>query len=126
MVLIRVPRPPASAINPSRPVNALLMAQIMHLQEAEQRLPLKYQTDIYAHAIKTEGEAAEYIRAVTEAIHEAHAAAAARRAKKVAARRPVFEIAAAAEDRAQTPKKTPKKKDTASVRTKSKKQPRKK
>lgn len=113
MVLIRVPKPPASAVNPMRPVNALLISQIMHLQEAERRLPVKYHTDIYVHAIKTEGEAAEYIRAVTEAIHEAHADAAARRTKKIAARRPVFEIAAAAESRVRRAlKKAPKKKST--------------
>lgn len=127
MVLIRVPKPPASAIDPRRPANALLLAQIMHLQEAELRLPLRYQTNIYAHAIRTEAEAAEYIRAVTESIHQAHADAAARRAKKVAARRPVFEIAAAAERRpGRAGKAAPKKKRKTSSRSKPKRQRRKK
>ncbi len=91
MTLIHVPRPDArSAMNPDRPVNALLKAQIQHLAGAERNLPLRHRTDIYTNAIKTEGEAAEYIRRVTEAIHEAHEAAAAKRGRGIA-------IAAAAE-----------------------------
>ena len=58
MALIHVPRP-ENAWNPNRPVNALLKAQILHLHEAERRLPLRHHTDIYINAIKTEGEAAE-------------------------------------------------------------------
>jgi hypothetical protein len=68
-------------MNPNRPANALLLAQVLHLQHAERQLPLRYRSDIYAHAIKTEGEAANYIREVTEAIHQAHADAAKRRAR---------------------------------------------
>jgi hypothetical protein len=91
MTLIHVPRPdPKSTMDPDRPVNALLKAQIQHLHAAENNLPLRQQTDIYINAIKTEGEAAEYIRQVTTAIHEAHEAAAARRRRGIA-------IAAAAE-----------------------------
>jgi hypothetical protein len=74
MALIHVPRP-ENAWDPNRPVNALLKAQILHLHDAELKLPAGQQTDIYINAIKTEGEAAEYIRRVTEAIHKAHAAA---------------------------------------------------
>ena len=82
-------------MNPDRPVNALLLAQVSHLQHAERRLPLRYRSEIYTHAIRTEGEAAQYIREVTEAIHQAHADAAKRRAKRVPKRG--IEIAAAAE-----------------------------
>lgn len=95
MEVIHVPRPRQSAMNPDRPVNALLLAQVAHLQHAERRLPLRYRSEIYTHAIKTEGEAAEYIREVTEAIHQAHADAAKRRAKRAPKRG--LEIAAAAE-----------------------------
>jgi ArsR family metal-binding transcriptional regulator len=94
--------PPQSALNKDRPVSGLLKAQILHLHEAERRLPLRHHTDIYINAIKTEGEAAEYIRAVTEAIHSAHAAAAARRARPK--RKDVIEIAAVADE---TPTRTP-------------------
>jgi len=77
MTLIHVPRPDLKiAMNPDRPVNALLKAQVQHLHGAERNLPVRHRTDIYINAIKTEGEAAEYIRQVTTAIHEAHKAAA--------------------------------------------------
>jgi len=92
MTLIHVPRPPQSAMNPDRPVSSLLKAQIEHLHEAEKRLPSQYRSDIYVNAIKTEGEAANYIRAVSEAIHKAHADAAAQRARRGRG----LEIAAAA------------------------------
>jgi len=83
MTLIHVPRPPKSAMNPDRPVSSLLRTQIEHLHEAEQRLPLRYRTNIYVNAIKTQGEAAQYSREVTEAIQNAHGDAAAARAGRV-------------------------------------------
>ena len=72
MVLIPVPKPPKSAMDRNRPVSKLLQNQMEHLQWAEFRLPIKQQTNIYINAIKTEGEAADYIRRVTQAIHDAH------------------------------------------------------
>jgi hypothetical protein len=72
MPVIPVPKPSKKAMNPNRPANALLLSQVSHLQHAERRLPLKYRTEIYTHAIQTEGEAARYIREVTKAIHQAH------------------------------------------------------
>ena len=104
MATIKVPRPPEDSYNPDRPVSALLKAQIRHLHEAERGLPLRHHTDIYTKAIKTEGEAAEYIGRVTEAIHKAHKMAAAKRAKA----RPKITIAAVAEVR--KVKRTPAKK----------------
>jgi hypothetical protein len=96
VTIIDVPRPSKNAMDPDRPVSALLLAQIQHLQHAEQRLPLRHRTSIYTHAIRTEGEAARYIREVTEAIHRAHAEAAAERVKPGRLRKP-GRIAAAAE-----------------------------
>lgn len=93
MELIPVPKPSKRAMNPERAANALLLAQAFHLQHAEGRLPQRYRSEIYAHAIKTEGEVSEYIRAVTEAIHRAHADAEKRRARHQRG----LEIAAAAE-----------------------------
>ena|SRR6185437_2919669 len=61
MTLIHVPRPPKSAFYKDRPVSNLLKNQIRHLQEAEFNL------------IKTEGQAAEYIRRVTAKLHPAGA-----------------------------------------------------
>src|SRR6267143_5742727 len=96
MTLIPVPRPPKSAHHPDRPVNALLQAQIHHMRHAERNLPLRYRTEIYANAIRTEGEAAEYIREVTEAIHRAHEDAAKKRDQAAAKRKGGIAIAAAA------------------------------
>lgn len=96
MTVIHVPRPPQSARDPNRPVNSLLKVQIEFLHHAERRLPLRYRTEIYANAIKTEGEAATYIREVTEAIHQAHADAEALRTPK---RKRGLEIAAVGDKR---------------------------
>lgn len=125
MALIHVPRPPKSAMNPHRPVNALLQAQMQHLQDAELKLPVRLQTNIYVNAIKTEGEAGEYIRRVTEAIHKAHDTAAAKRARPARKRTGVIDIAAAAEDRPSggarrgSTKKKSKKKSTTTAQKRS-------
>ena len=100
MPIIHVPRPKQSALNPDRPVSSLLLAQIQHLREAEKNLPLRYHSERYINAIRTEREAAAYIRGVTEAIGQAHKDAAVERAKrtaKAAKPKPGIEIAAAAE-----------------------------
>lgn len=102
MALITVPKPPKSAYNPDRPATSLLKAHVEHMREAESKLPLKYRSDFYAKAVRSEGEAAEYIRDVTEAIHEAHADAEKRRRTRKPKRK--LEIAAAAE---KSPKNTP-------------------
>ena len=103
MAKIIVPRPPDSAMNKDRPVSSLLKTQILHLHEAEHRLPLRHRTDIYINAIKTEGEAADYISRVTEAIHAAHAAAAAKRARRAAKPKPAGIDIAAVADPAEDP-----------------------
>jgi len=89
MALIHVPRPPASAMNRDRPISSLLKSQLQHFRVAHRNLPRRYQSEFYVNAIKTEGEAAEYIRQVTEGIHKAHAAAAAKRARTTAKRKRV-------------------------------------
>jgi hypothetical protein len=99
MAVIKVPRPPQSAYDPNRPVSALLKMQMEHLHEAERRLPSRYRSEIYINAVKTEGEAANYIRAVTEAIHDAHADA--ERARRAPKRKYGLEIAAVADVRAE-------------------------
>jgi hypothetical protein len=108
MALIHVPRP-QNAADPNRPVSSLLRAQMEHLYEAEKRLPHQYKSQIYINAIQTEGEAAEYIRKVTEAIHRAHVDAAhAHRAPKRGKRGGGLAIAAVADDA--TPESGPKSK----------------
>ena len=95
MTIIKVPKPPQSAIDKDRPVSSLLRTQLEHIQEAEFRLPAQQQTNIYINAIKTEGAAAEYIRQVTAAVHEAHGQRVAR-AKPRLKGRPGVALAAAA------------------------------
>lgn len=99
MTVIKVQKPPKSAYDPSRPISTLLKMQIEHSHEAEKRLPSRYHSGIYVNAIKTEGEAANYIRAVTEAIHEAHADA--ERARRRPKPRRGIAIAAVADERAE-------------------------
>jgi hypothetical protein len=97
---IIVPRP-KSVRDPNRPVSSLLLAQVKHLREAEQGLPAKYQSGIFSHAIQTEGEAARYVRAVTEGIHAAHDDAVAQRVRKAPKWKRVIEIAAVADEAAE-------------------------
>jgi hypothetical protein len=99
MALIHVPKPPKSAYDPDRPMSSLLKSQIEHLREAEGKLPLKYRSQWYIKAVRTEGEAAKYIRDVTEAIHEAHENA--ERERRAPKRKRVIEIAAVADERAE-------------------------
>src|SRR5215469_7179168 len=115
MALIHVPRP-KDAYNPDRPMGSLLRSQVEHLREAESKLPLRYrhEIDTYIKAIRTEGEAAAYIRKVTEAIHDAHAdAESARRAPK---RKRVIEIAAVADERAERGRKSARKRPASKPR----------
>jgi len=99
MTVIKVPKPPKSAYDPGRPVSSLLKMQMEHLLVPEKRLPVRHHSGIYINAIKTEGEAAAYIRAVTEAIHDAHAEA--ERARRAPRRKQGIEIAAVADEKAE-------------------------
>ena len=105
---IKVPQPPKSAMNKERPVSSLLKTQLEHIQEAEFRLPSRAQTNVYINAIKTEGEAADYIKKVTSRLHQQHAVALRKQSRKrVKTTRAPLEIAAAADSK--TPRKTKKK-----------------
>lgn len=99
MTMIHVPRPPKSSMNPNRPASSLLITQVEQMHAAEKRLPLRYRTDIYINAIKTEREAAKYIREVTEAIHQAHEDAARLRIQRTPRRQRTLQIAAAAAEK---------------------------
>ncbi len=70
--VIKVPKPSRAAYNPNRPLgkNALIKAQVEHFKEAESQFPEHLKTGIAEAEIRTEGEAADYIRRVTRAIHE--------------------------------------------------------
>ena len=99
MALLPLPKPSKNAWNPDRPMSSLLKWQIEHLQAAELRLPARYQTDIYVNALRSEGDAANYIQMVTERIRQAHADAEAARLTPIRrGRKPVIEIAAVADE----------------------------
>jgi hypothetical protein len=70
--IIHLPKLNAKAYDPDRPLsrNLLIQAQVRHFAEANKQLPdeLKVRTPILL--IRTEGQASQYIRKVTEAIHK--------------------------------------------------------
>ena len=120
MTLIQVPKPPRSAWDPNRPVSTLLKSQIEHLYEAEKRLPHRYRSEIYINAIRTEGEAAEYIQKVTAAIHRAHREAEAKRGRRGQKGGRVIAIAAMADDQRPARRAKVKRKSAKSETAKSK------
>ena len=61
--VIHVPKPRHNAFNKHRPLSTLLQMQVKHFNEIEKQLLLAGLTDI--EAIKTEGQAAEYIKKMT-------------------------------------------------------------
>ncbi len=69
--VIRVPKPQRTSYQPHRPLskNTLLLNQVKHFRHIEKDLPPEHQTGIEADKIETEGQAAEYIRRITEKIH---------------------------------------------------------
>ena len=66
--VIRVPKPARSSYQPHRRLatSALLQGQIKQFREIEKDLPPEQQTGISIDSIETEGQAAEYIRRMTE------------------------------------------------------------
>jgi len=85
MTVIPIPKKPRAAFNPNRPVSSLLKTQVLHLREVEKLFPSAYRPEIYINTIKTEGEAAEYIRSVTQALHRLHREGAGERVGPIAA-----------------------------------------
>jgi hypothetical protein len=69
MAVIKVPKPQEGSFNKNRPVSALLKGQILHLHEVERKFPPSQHSGIYINAIKTEGDAAAYIKKVTARLH---------------------------------------------------------
>jgi hypothetical protein len=65
MELIRVPRPPAGAFHKERRISDLIRAQVNHLKHVEQKLTAEQRRSIPQRGVTTEGEAAQYIAAMT-------------------------------------------------------------
>lgn len=67
---IRIPIPPASAMNRDRQISSLIKTQLQHIQHAESaRLPKEKRVGVKLEDIHTEAEAAAYIAAVTRVLH---------------------------------------------------------
>jgi len=115
MALISVPKPPKNAYDPDRPMGSLLKSQVDHMREAESKLPLRYRNEIetYVKAVRTEGEAARYIHAVTRAIRLAHEDAERDRQAPRPIAKPVIEIAAVADESAERKQKRERKRPTS-------------
>jgi hypothetical protein len=73
MARIRVPKPPPGSLNKDRRISDLLKSQLKHIHEVEKQLPQHHRTGTDIDAIRTEGEAAVYIRKITAILHP-HAA----------------------------------------------------
>ncbi len=69
--IVKVPKPSAKSFNMHRPLekNALLMTQVKHFKEVEKDLPPEKHTGIALHEIRTEAQAAEYIKRMTTRLH---------------------------------------------------------
>ena len=69
---IKVPKPAGTAYDPQRPLekNQLIQSQVRHFQEVETQLPEQLRTGMDVAAIRTEGQASDYIRKVTMALQE--------------------------------------------------------
>lgn len=69
--LIRVPKPARTSFHPERLIerNFLLVNQLKHFRKRELDLPPDQRTGIDFEKVKTEGEAAEYIRKLMTILH---------------------------------------------------------
>jgi hypothetical protein len=69
---VRVPRPVKKSFNAKRPLsrNLLLANQVMHFHEIEQELPPRQRSGLALEDIKTEGQAADFIKHVTLRLHK--------------------------------------------------------
>jgi len=68
---VRVPKPSAKSFNTARLIskNTLIESQIKHIHALEQVLLEQLQTGIRFEDVRTEGDAAKYIRRVTAVLH---------------------------------------------------------
>jgi len=69
--VINVPKPAKGSYNHHRLLskNLLILNQVKHFHEVEKTLPPEQQSGMNVADIKTEGQAAEYIRRITAVLH---------------------------------------------------------
>ncbi|PYT07493.1 MAG: hypothetical protein DMF60_06965 [Acidobacteria bacterium] len=81
--VISIPKPPASAFNKHRPVSELLWMQVEHLAAV-----VKKDIDDERRAIRTEGEASDFIKKYTALLHPDGARKRVMRSPKAAGKKP--------------------------------------
>ena len=67
--VVKVPRPHPKRFEPDRPITDLVRNQLLHLSLAQRHLDKKHHHPADVYAIKTDAEAAEFIRHVTSKLH---------------------------------------------------------
>jgi hypothetical protein len=67
--VVKVQRPHAKRFEPDRPITDLVRNQLMHLSLAQRHLDKKHHHPVDVYSIKTDAEAAEFIRHVTARLH---------------------------------------------------------
>jgi hypothetical protein len=70
METIRVPKPAPEAFHKHRLVSDLVLSQVAHFQHVAEKKGLKIDPEV-ARDVQTEGGAARFIAAVTQALHQA-------------------------------------------------------
>jgi hypothetical protein len=67
--IVKVPRPHPKQFEPGRPITDLVRNQLLHLSLAQRHLDKKHHHPADVYAIKTDAQAAEFIRHVTSKLH---------------------------------------------------------
>ncbi len=69
--IVRIPKPSKDSFNPNRPLagNTLLLNQLKHIHKRELEFPPEQRTGVDFASIKTEGQAADYIRRLASVLH---------------------------------------------------------
>jgi len=67
--VVKVQRPHAKHFEPDRPITDLVRNQLMHLSLAQRQLDKKHHHPADVYSIKTDAQAAEFIRHVTAKLH---------------------------------------------------------
>jgi len=69
--IVRIPKPSKDSVNPNRLLagNTLLLNQLKHIRKRELEFPPERQSGMDFDQIKTEGQAAEYIRKLATVLH---------------------------------------------------------
>ena len=70
-IVVRVPKASGKSYNPKRPLskNTLLQNQVLHFRELEKNLLAQLKAAPQFKSVKTEGDAAAYIRRITAVLH---------------------------------------------------------